>query len=176
MELSVCVTDDDYEAWRAVRMAVLPHELTATVAELRAQDSPTRLLMLATKDGTVVGSGMADRSESAGGSFVAPRVLPEHRRQGVGTALLRALADHCSGLGLPGVRASVEDEGSLAFGQRFGFAEVDRQVEQVRTWAPSRPLPRCPTAWTSWSCPSSRSCGPPATRGSAGRFSPTSPC
>src|SRR5918998_256714 len=119
MELSVCDTDDDYEAWRAVRMAVLPGERCDTVEELRAQDSPSRVLLLATNDGTVVGSGMANRSETAGGGFVAPRVLPEHRRQGFGSGLLRRLADHCAGLGLPEVRASVDDEGSLAFAQRF---------------------------------------------------------
>jgi len=132
MELAVCVTDDDYEAWRAVRIAVVPGERCDTVAEMRAQDSPARLLLLATKDGGVVGSGVATRSETAGGGFAAPRVVPEHRRNGVGSALLRALADHCAGLGLPELRVSVEDEGSLAFAQQFGFVEVDRQVEQVR--------------------------------------------
>jgi GNAT superfamily N-acetyltransferase len=132
MEISTCVTDDDYEAWRSVRMAVLPGERTDTVEEMRSQGSSTRVLVLARKDGDVVGSGVADRSETAGGGFVAPRVLPGHRRQGVGSALLRALADHCVALGLPEVRSSVEDEGSVAFAQRFGFAEVDRQVEQVR--------------------------------------------
>ncbi len=51
---------------------------------------------------------------------------------GVGSALLRALAEHCSGLGLPTVVTSVDDEGSLAFAERYGFVEVDREVEQVR--------------------------------------------
>ena len=132
MELSACVTDDDYEAWRAVRIAVEPGERCPTVAELRAQDSSSRLLLLAVEDGTVVGSGRADRAETAGGGFAAPRVLPEHRRRGVGSALLRALADHCTALDLPVLRASVDDEGSLAFATRFGFVEVDREVEQVR--------------------------------------------
>ena len=132
MEISVCRTDEDYEAWRAVRIAVIPNERTDTVAELRAQDSATRVFLLARKQGVVVGSGMADKSETAGGGFAAPRVLPEHRRQGVGTALLHAMADHCVALGLPELRSGVDDEGSLAFAERFGFVEVDRQVEQLR--------------------------------------------
>ena len=132
MELSVCVTDEEYEAWRAVRLAVLPLERCHTVEEMREQDSADRLLLLAVEDGEVVGSGIADRSDTAGSGFVAPRVLSGHRRKGVGSALLRALAEHCSGLGLPTVVAGVDDEGALAFAERFGFVEVDREVEQVR--------------------------------------------
>jgi mycothiol synthase len=132
MELRVCVTDDEYEAWRAVRLAVEPESRTHSLEEMRAADSSDRLLLLAVKDGDVVGSGIADRGDTAGAGFVAPRVLPGHRRVGVGSALLRVLAEHCSGLGLPTVGTSVDDEGSLAFAERFGFVEVDREVEQVR--------------------------------------------
>jgi mycothiol synthase len=144
MVLSVCVTDDDYEAWRAIRIAVVPDERCDTVAELHAQDSSNRLLLLAVEDGVVVGSGMADKSETAGGGFAAPRVRPGYRRRGVGSALLGALAEHCTGLGLPTLRASVEDEGSLAFADRFGFVEVDRQVEQVRAIGDESPPPALP--------------------------------
>jgi hypothetical protein len=41
--------------------------------------------------------------------------------------------------GLRELRASVEDEGSLAFAHRFGFVEVDRQIEQVRTVGTEQP-------------------------------------
>jgi mycothiol synthase len=132
VDISVCVTDDDYDAWRRVRIAVVPGERTDTVTELRAQDSPDRLLLLARLDGAVVGSGVADRSDTEGGGFVAPRVVPEQRRRGVGSALLEPLATHVADLGVPEVRAMVDDAGSLAFAEHFGFAEVDRQVEQVR--------------------------------------------
>ena len=91
-----------------------------------------RLLLLAVADGDVVGSGIADRAETAGAGFVAPRVLPEHRRLGVGSALLRALAEHCNGLHLSTMSAGVDDEGALAFAEHFGFVEVDREVQQVR--------------------------------------------
>src|SRR4051812_45877242 len=132
MDISVCVTDEDYEAWRRVRIAVVPGERSDTAAEMRAQDSPDRLLLIATIDGTVVGSGVADRSESGGGGFVAPRVLPDHRRRGVGSALLKPLAAHVSALGLPELRAMVEDRESQGFAEHFGFVEIDRQIEQVR--------------------------------------------
>jgi mycothiol synthase len=131
MEVRACVTDDDYDAWRRVRIAVVPGERCDTVAEMRAQDSPERLLLLATVDGSVVGSGIADRSDTGGG-FVAPRVLPEHRRRGVGTTLLGRLADHVAALGLSEVRAMVDDPRSLGFAEQAGFVEMDRQIEQVR--------------------------------------------
>jgi len=145
MEMSVCVTDDDYEAWRAVRLVVEPGTRTLSVEEMRVLDSSDRLLLLALEDGEVVGSGLADRSDTAEAGFVAPRVLPEHRRRGVGSALLQVLADHCSGLGVPKLSASVDDEGSLAFAEHFGFVEVDREVEQVRTVA-DEPAPSTPPA------------------------------
>ena len=128
----MCATDDDYEAWRAVRLVVEADSRCLTVEEMRAADSPERLLLLALEGGDVVGHGIADRSETAGAGFVAPRVLPGYRRKGAGSAILRALAEHCSGLGLPEIVTSVDDEGSLAFAERFGFVEVDRQVEQER--------------------------------------------
>src|SRR5690242_8049751 len=106
MDVVACVTDEDYEAWRRVRIAVVPGERCDTVEELRRQDSSDRLLLLATVDGTVVGSGVADRSDTGGG-FVAPRVLPEHRRRGAGTALLHRLADHVATLGVSEVRSMV---------------------------------------------------------------------
>jgi mycothiol synthase len=145
MELSVCVTDGQYEAWRAVRLAVEPGSRTHSLEELREQDSSDRLLLLAVEDGDVVGCGIADRSDTAGAGFVAPRVLPERRRLGVGSALLRALAEHCSGLGVSTLVTSIDDEGSLAFATHFGFVEVDREVEQVRAVG-DEPAPSAPPA------------------------------
>lgn len=142
LDLARCVTDDDYEQWRQVRIAVLPYERTASVAELRAGDSPERLMVLARIDGTVVGSGMAQPSDAAGGGSVIPRVLSEHRRQGIGTALLHHLVEHVERLGLPTLRAGADDEGSLAFAERFGFREVNREVEQTfRLDGPVEPTP-----------------------------------
>jgi GNAT superfamily N-acetyltransferase len=144
MEISTCVTDDDYEAWRQVRIDVLPGERCPTIAELRAQDSSGRLLLLAALDGLVVGSGLADRSDSGGG-FVAPRVRAAYRRRGVGSELLARLADHVAALGFPEVRTMVDDPGSQAFAEHAGFVEVDRQVEQVRAIGDEPPPDGPPT-------------------------------
>ena len=114
-----------------MRIAVIPYERTQSLAELREGDTPDRLLLLARDGDTVLGHGLAQRAESAGSGGVIPRVLPEHRRRGVGTALLRRLADHVASLDLPMLRASVDDEPSRLFAERFGFVEVNREVEQT---------------------------------------------
>jgi mycothiol synthase len=144
MDLTVCDSDADYDAWRSVRIAVLPYERCPTVEELRAKDSRNRVLLVAREGDTVVGSGLAGLAESADVAAVAPRVLPAHRRRGVGEALLRALAAHCTSVGLPSLRAKADDPGSFAFAQRFGFVEVGREVEQSRSVRDAPPPPPPP--------------------------------
>ena len=85
-------TDAELEAWRQVRIAVLPNERAAQVEELRKAMTPETLYLLAEDDSRVVGSGVASRSDLAGQGSLAPRVLPEARRRGVGAVLLRELA------------------------------------------------------------------------------------
>jgi GNAT superfamily N-acetyltransferase len=124
-------------------MAVVPNERCPSAEELLRTASTEKLFLLAELDGRIVGCGVADRSEAGGLGMVAPRVLPDARRRGAGTALLAALADHVAALGFPAARATVEDDGSLAFARRFGFGEIGREVEQVRAVASheSRPEP-----------------------------------
>ena len=140
IELRAAETDDDLELWRSVRIAVLPNERTASVAELRSGGS---FMLLAFRDGELAGSGSASKSDIGGGA-VTPRVLPAHRRQGVGTALLQQLAWHAEERGYDEVGSMVDDPGSLAFAQRFGFSETGRQVEQVRPVGPDEPWPAVP--------------------------------
>lgn len=126
------VTGEDYEAWRQVRMAVVPIERAPSVAELRGQASERQRYFLAERDGVLVGSGVVGKSDLAGAGAVAARVLEAHRRQGVGTAILRLLAEQAAGMGFSVVGSNVDDPGSVRFAERYGFTEVDRQVEQVR--------------------------------------------
>jgi RimJ/RimL family protein N-acetyltransferase len=62
--------------------------------------------------------------------------------------LLRALAAHAESLGHYEAGALVDDDGSLAFAERFGFRETGRQVEQVREIRSSEPPPRVPNGVT----------------------------
>jgi GNAT superfamily N-acetyltransferase len=140
IELRAAETDDELGLWRSVRIAILPNERTDSVEELRSSGT---FLLLAYRDGELAGSGSASKSDIGGGA-VTPRVLPEHRRRGVGTALLQRLASHAESCGYDEVGSMVDDPGSLAFAQRFGFSEIGRQVEQVRPVGPDEPWPAVP--------------------------------
>ena len=52
---------------------------------------------------------------------------------------------HAGRFGVGEVSALVDDEGSASFAERFGFREVDRQVEQVRTLGEASARLRCRT-------------------------------
>jgi mycothiol synthase len=143
MNLRPVESEADYALWREVRLAILPNERCATVAELIAMERPQRLLLLAFVDGALAGHGLADRSDEVGRAFVSPKVLPQFRRRGVGAAMLDVLAEHAAAQGFAITGAMVEDPGSLEFALRFGFAESMRQVEQTRAIG-SEPGPSSP--------------------------------
>jgi mycothiol synthase len=140
IELRAAESDGELELWRSVRRALLPNERTGSVTELRSGGG---YFLLAFDDGELAGSGSASQSDSGGGS-VTPRVLPAHRRRGVGTALLWRLASYSEACGHRDVGSLVDDAGSLAFAHRFGFAETGHQVEQVRPIAAGEPWPAFP--------------------------------
>lgn len=123
----------DLDAWARLKSAIVPNE-PVTAEQLHATDEDGRLLLLAEVDGSLAGCGIAARSHFAGRGFVAPRVLPEFRRRGVGTALLLALADHVRALGREELISFVyaDEAESVAFAERFGQEVVDYQLEQIR--------------------------------------------
>lgn len=134
IELRVVTTPVDLEAWAELKSRVVPNE-PVTAEQLVATDEPGRLLLLAEREGRLAGCGIAAPSNFGGRAFMAARVLPEHRRRGVGRELVRALAEHGRALGRDGVNGFVaaDDAGALAFAQSYGLEEVDYQLEQVRS-------------------------------------------
>jgi GNAT superfamily N-acetyltransferase len=132
-ELRVAESRADLETWAELKSTVVPNE-PVTAEQLVASDEEGRLLLLAERDGAAVGCGIAARSSFGGRAFIAARVLEEHRRQGIGTALLHALADHARALERVGINAFVyaDEPHSIAFAERFGLAEADYQLQQVR--------------------------------------------
>jgi mycothiol synthase len=129
-------TDRDLELWADIKSQVVPNQ-PVTAEQIRRSAGPHRVLLLAELDGSVAGCGIADRSDFGGRAFIAARVLPQHRRRGVGTMLVRALSDHARSLGLERMSAFVDADQphSIAFAKGLGLEEVDYQLEQSRTIA-----------------------------------------
>jgi GNAT superfamily N-acetyltransferase len=145
-ELRVAESRDDVESYVAVWNTVTPEEPAFAEQQWeRHKRDQRRLYLLAEDDGDFVGCGFAGPSDSPGRGFVSPRVLPDARRRGVGSALLQRLCDHLARLEFETVSAHVDgnDPGSLAFAERHGFAEADRQVEQVKRVG-QEPWPQIP--------------------------------
>jgi mycothiol synthase len=141
------VTEAELEAYVGVWNAITPEEpTTLELQRERRRRDPRRLYLLADQDGRAVGAGFGGPSQSKGRAHVAPRVLPQARRAGIGSALLRELVGHVEREGFSWASAHVDgaDEGSLSFARRFGFEEYDRQVEQVLEVRGDRPSPAIP--------------------------------
>jgi GNAT superfamily N-acetyltransferase len=137
-------TDADLDAWAELKSRVVPNE-PVTAGQLRASAEPDRKFLLAERDGVLAGCGIADRSSFGGRAFIAVRVLEQHRRHGVATALMRELAGYARSLGLTGINAFVyaDEPHSIAFAEDLGLLDVDYQLEQVRTVG-DEPAPSIP--------------------------------
>jgi mycothiol synthase len=134
IELRVVESAADLETWARIKSAVVPNE-PVTPEQLATNAEPERLLLIASLDGVDAGCGIADLSNFGGRAFAAARVLEPYRRRGVGTTLARALGSHGRSLGRAGVNAFVDaaDTAAIEFARGFGLAEVDYQLEQLRT-------------------------------------------
>jgi mycothiol synthase len=133
IELRLAESPADLDLFARIKSTVVPNE-PVTADQLRKTAEPERLLLLASLDGVDAGCGIAALSSFGGRAFCAARVLEPYRRRGVGTALVRALADHGRALGREGVNAFVDaaDDGAIAFAHAFGLRETDYQLEQLR--------------------------------------------
>jgi mycothiol synthase len=138
--LRVAESAADLETWAELKSTVVPND-PVTAAQLVASEEEGRLLLLAERDGVPVGCGIAARSGFEGRAFIAARVLEAHRRQGIGTQLLHALADHARTLGRSGINAFAyaDEPHSIAFAEHFGLTGVDYQLEMVRAIADEQP-------------------------------------
>jgi len=136
--LRVAETDADLEAWRRVRITLLPNERCRPIESMRQSMTPETVYLVAELGGVPAGSGWGGRSD-LGYAGLHPWVLPWARRRGVGTAILLELAERAERLGFKEAGTNVDDSGSLAFAERFGYREFDRQIEQVRVIGAERP-------------------------------------
>jgi mycothiol synthase len=136
-------SDADLEAWREVWSAITPREPSASLEAIRRriERQPERLYLLASEGTEAVGLGFAGPSQSPERTAVEVRVLPSHRRRGIGSKLLHALLEHTAGLEREYVSGMLfeDDIESLRWVHNRGFEEYDRQVELSRELRPAEP-------------------------------------
>jgi len=145
IEVRPTATDADIEHFIRIRRELLPNESGGTTELYRDQMQRSDVrLVVAELDGDVVGSGVVQRSDMGDRFSLKVRVLPHARRQGVGTEILRDLISHASSFGVDKVSTHIEEERSRPFAERFGFREVDRQVEQIKRLNGNESMPEVP--------------------------------
>ncbi|MEO6510002.1 MAG: GNAT family N-acetyltransferase [Nocardioides sp.] len=119
---------DHLEDWRRIHNAVIP---TAPLSEVDVAGRATRhRLTLAYDAETLVGNATVRAPDVDGVVTVIVRILPEHRRRGLGsTYLAHELAEARAGtpVGIDTVVLASNEDG-LAFALARGFVEVERYL------------------------------------------------
>jgi mycothiol synthase len=132
------------EVWNAIT----PREPTRVEdIEWRLERQPDRLYLVSEEHGRIVGTGFAGPSQSPERTAVAVRVLPEHRRRGIGSRLLDLTLEHAAALDAEWASGMVfaDDPDSISWLRRRGFEEYDRQVELAREVRPDEAPPAPPS-------------------------------
>jgi GNAT superfamily N-acetyltransferase len=116
----------DAAAWADVVQAASPSfviDAASAAHEIATDGPPDSLSVVAVLDGTVVGVARQHRYRGEEHVGVLVMVRPDHRQQGVGTALMAWHHEHLRHSGRARATTVVEDDpGSRAAAARWGFA------------------------------------------------------
>jgi mycothiol synthase len=140
-------TDADLTGWCGVWTAITPREpVTLEQVKRRLERQPERLYLVAEARGDVVGCGLAAPTDSPGRTYVGVRVLPGFRDRGVGSALYERTLAHAREVSPEWISTMVSeaDPTSVAWAERRGFEEYQRQVELVLSLRGDEPTPTPP--------------------------------
>lgn len=122
-----------FEQWAAIMEQVEGDVYDVDELAHVMQDDDESAWLLASRSGEALGCGVGRPSSIAGSLYAMARVLPEHRRRGVGTTLYEALSEHAARRGLSSLwgRIHERDAASRRFAENRGFREVSREYEVV---------------------------------------------
>ena len=135
IEIQPCAKLDDERLSLEIYNAVWPHN-AITIDEVHSWKGSLRdhAEYLAHLDGRPAGSAVAAIQPARPKlAFALVTVLREHRRQGVGTALYRAVSEWAAQRTLEAIETFVEgdDPDSLGYARRRGFTETVREGRMV---------------------------------------------
>jgi len=131
--LEMPVTRRQFEDWARIMERVEGDVYDVDELAHVIQDDEDSAWLLASRGDEALGCGVGRPSSIAGSLYAMARVLPEHRRRGVGTSLYVALSEHAARLGLASLWGRIEegDAASLRFAENRGFREAAREYEVV---------------------------------------------
>lgn len=120
-----------YEEWAAILARVTGDVFGVDELAHTLETDRESAWILAYRGGTAAGIGVGRPSSIAGSLYAMARVLPEHRRLGLGGALYAALSDHARVSGCTSLwgRIREDDAESRRFVRQRGFSEVGREYE-----------------------------------------------
>lgn len=126
-------TRRQFEDWAAIMKQVEGDVYEVDEVAHVIQDDTDSAWLLASRGDEALGCGVGRPSSIAGSLYAMARVLPEHRRQGVGTRLYEALSEHAAQLGLTSLWGRIQEGEAepLRFAENRGFREVSREYEVV---------------------------------------------
>ena len=142
-EIRLCADDADKAASLAIYNAVWPLD-ALTIDEVRSFESRASAFADFIAPGGSAWVGLLPWRPGFGGSLVT--VLPEHRRQGLGTALYERISEWLVEHGVDRMDATVpeDDPKSIAFAVKRGFQEVERNGRMILELAAVEPEPPIP--------------------------------
>ena len=133
LRLETPSTTRQYEQWVSIVEHVTGEVFDVDEVAYVIETDVRSIWLLASRGPEVVACGVGRPSSIAGSLFAMARVLPEHRRQGIGTVLYEALSEHARSRGDTSLfgRVREDDAESRRFAAARGFAEVSREHEVV---------------------------------------------
>ncbi|MBM7788319.1 GNAT family N-acetyltransferase [Tenggerimyces flavus] len=117
-------TDEMLEDWRHVHNVIVP-PAALSLAEVRER-AHRNVLEVAYLDDVLVGCTTIRAPDEDGAVTVIARVLPEHRRQGIGGRLYARALEQAAGARVVETVVLESNADGLAFALKHGFVEVER--------------------------------------------------
>jgi len=126
-------TPQQYEQWATVMERVTGDVYGVDEIEHFIASDTESAWLLALAGDEAVGCGVGRPSSIQSSLYAMARVLPEHRRQGVGTRIYEGLSRHARGIGRGSLwgRVREDDAESRSFLRNRGFREAGREYEVV---------------------------------------------
>ena len=126
LRIERATTDALLEDWRHVHNVIVP-PAAMSLATVRERAERNRLEVAYAGD-VLVGCTTVRAPDEDGTVTVIVRVLPDHRRQGIGGRLLARALDHAAEATAIETVVLASNADGLAFALAHGFAEVERYV------------------------------------------------